>query len=174
MTSPLSRNPINTSLLQSTKFQLNFSRLPNFTYFCQVANLPGLSLNEIPRSTPFVDIYAPGEKVIYDTLNVTFLIDENCNTWFEIHDWIRGLTFPTNFGEYQALVSQKVPFGGVYSDCIMTINTNANISNFRIKFIDCFPTTLSSIIFSAQDSAEQSMTADATFRFSYFNIERLS
>lgn len=174
MVSAIDRKPTNTSLLQPTKFQLTFSRTPNLTYFCQVANLPGLSLNEVPRATPFVDIYVPGEKVLYDTLNITFLIDEDMRGWFELHDWIRGLTFPTQFDEYKQLISQKVPFGAQYSDCSLTINTNSNIPNIRIKFKDCFPTTLSSVIFSAQDSAEQTMTADATFRFSYFDIERMS
>jgi len=172
--SSLDRKPTNTSLLQPTKFQLVFARIPNLTYFCQAANLPGLSLSEVPRNTPFVDIYVPGEKVQYDTLNVTFLIDENMSGWFEIHDWIRGLTFPTDFQEYKTLISQKVPFGAIYSDCIMTINTNSNAPNKRIKFVDCFPTTLSSVIFSSQDSAEQTMTADVTFRFSYFNVEKIT
>ena len=99
----LTRNPENTDLLQSTKFRLTFDRLPGVTYFCQVANFPGVSLTEVIRPTPFVDLYVPGEKLIYDTFNITFYIDEDLRTWLELHDWMRGITFPTDFKEYVGL-----------------------------------------------------------------------
>jgi len=72
----IERNPSNRDILQSTKFKLNFMRLPGLTFFCQTANLPGISLTEIQRPTPFVDLWQPGEKAIYDTLNVTMLVEE--------------------------------------------------------------------------------------------------
>jgi hypothetical protein len=172
----ITRNPTNPNFLHPNKFQLNFARAPNIQYFCQAVNLPGISLSEVPRNTPFVDIYSPGEKTVYDVLNVTFLVDEELRTWFEIHDWIRALTFPTKFEEYQRLgqlspvTTQNFP---QFSDAYMTILSSSNIPYYRIKFIDCFPTTLSSIIFSSADTPESTITADATFRFSYFDIDKL-
>jgi hypothetical protein len=172
----LTRNPTNTNFLHPNKFQLNFSRAPNIQYFCQAVNLPGLALSEIPRNTPFVDIYSPGEKVIYDVLNVTFLVDEEMKSWFEIHDWIRALTFPTKFDEYKQLgqlspmASQAFP---QFADASLTILNSSNIPMYKIKFVDCFPTSLSSAILSSSDSPESILTADATFRFSYFNIDKL-
>ena len=177
----LNRNPINTDLLQSTKFRVTFSRLPGITYFCNSANLPGISLTEIPMPTPFVELYLPGEKAIYDTFNITFLVDEDLRAWTELHDWIRGATFPTNFEEYANLartqpganirgIQQRPP---VYSDGMLTIYTNKNNANFRVKLIDLFPTNIGSLTFSSSDSAENIVTADATFRFSYFNYERI-
>jgi len=71
----VNRNPKNTDLLQSTKFRLTFERLPTMTYFCQSANFPGISLTEVPRQTPFVDLYMVGDKLVYDTFNITFLVD---------------------------------------------------------------------------------------------------
>lgn len=175
------RNPINKDLLQSTKFQVNFSRLPGVTYFCNSVNLPGISLTEIPFPTPFVDLYIPGEKAIYDTLNITFLVDEDLRAWTEMHDWIRGATFPTEFEEYVRLarlnplanirtIRERPP---VYTDATMTIYSNKNNANFRVKFVDVFPTTVGSLSFSTGDSAENIITADATFRFSYFDISRV-
>jgi hypothetical protein len=177
----LNRNPINTDLLQSTKFQVNFGRLPGVTYFCNSANLPGLSLTEIPMPTPFVDLYLPGEKAIYDTFNITFLVDEDLRAWTELHDWIRGATFPTNFEEYinlartQPNANIRSPYNRppVYSDAALTIYTNKNNANFRVKMVDVFPTTVGSLMFSSADSAENIITADATFRFSYYNYERI-
>lgn len=174
--SALDRNPVNQNPLHPNKFQLNFSRAPNLQFFCQSVNMPGVSLSEIPRNTPFVDIYVPGEKAIYDTLSVTFIIDEDMKTWFEVHDWIRALTFPTQFSEYKEL-KQLSPLANPnfpqYSDAHLTFLNSSNLPTYRVKFVDCFPTSISGFIFSASDSPESILTADATFRFSYFEIDKL-
>lgn len=180
-TTALNRSPANKDLLQSTKFQLVFDRMPTTTYFCQNANFPGISLTEIPRPTPFVDLYIPGEKAVYDTFNITFLVDEDLRAWTEIHDWIRGITFPTDFKEYIDLQRQSAGsyLRGAnknqpqYAGAVLTLFTNKNNPNFRIKFVDIFPTSLSTIIFDTQNSAENVVVADATFRFSYYDYERV-
>ena len=179
----LTRAPANLSLLQSTKFRLTFERLSGMTFFCQSANFPGVSLTEIPRPTPFVDLYMPGEKIVYDTFNISFLVDEDLRSWTEIHDWIRGMTFPTDFKEYIGLSRQSagsyhssVFSKGLkpqYTDASLTLYTNQNNPNFRIKFVDLFPTSLSTIIVNTGDSAENIITADASFRFSYYDYERI-
>lgn len=173
----LNRTPNNTNFFQSNKFLLTFLRAPAMQYFCQSVNLPGVSLSEIPQSTPFVDIFRPGEKIIYDVLNVTFLVDEDLISWFEIHDWIRALTFPTKFDEYKNLgqlspnaVNTSNP---QYSDASLTLLNSKNNPTYRIKFLDCFPTTLSSIMMSTTDDANAVITADVSFRFTVFNIDKL-
>ena len=179
----LTRNPINTDILQTHKFQMVFDRLPDVTYFCQTANLPGISLTEIVRNTPFIDLFHPGEKAIYDTFNVSFIVNENLSSWLELHNWIRGATFPTDFKEYlelgratnasyvQSLMNNRRPV--VYTDGTLTIYSNKNNPRFRVKFHDIFPTYLGSIAFNVGDSAESTTTCDVSFRFSYYDIEIL-
>ena len=172
----LNRNPSNPNMLQPNKFTLNLSRAPNLQYFCQTVTLPGISTSEIPVQNPFVELYAPGEKAIYDTLNITFLVDAEMTAWLEIHDWLRAMTFPTTFEEYKGL-NQLSPYADKefpqFSDAHLTILTSANNPNYRVKFIDCFPISLSSVMFSAMDGPDNIITADASFRFSYFNIDRM-
>ena len=177
----LTRNPINTDLLQTTKFQMTFDRLPNLTYFCQNANVPGISLTEIVRNTPFIDVFHPGEKAIYDTYNISFLVSEDLSSWLELHDWIRAATFPTDYKEYielakttrssftQTLANNRRP--AVYTDGSLTIYSNKNNPRFRVKFRDMFPCYLGSIAFNVGDNAETTVTCDASFRFSYYDIE---
>ncbi len=176
----LNRNPKNTNPLQPNKFTLTFSRLPNMQYFCQTVSVPGISLSEAgPQTTPFVDLYKPGEKAIYDLLNVTFTIDEELKAWTEIHDWIRGLTFPTNFNEYVDLskltrkVSINVPKNPQYSDATITIFSSSFTPLYRFNFYDCFPTSLSTFVMSAADSPDTILTADTSFRFAYYNIDKV-
>jgi hypothetical protein len=167
----------NPNLLQPNKFQLNFARMPNLQYFCQAVSIPGVSLSEVPQTTPFVDLYVPGEKIIYDLLNVTFYVDENIQSWKEVHDWIRAMTFPVQYEEYQNLAelnkySRSIQTGRPqYSDGMITLLTSSNNPKIRFKFYDLFPVSLSSFVMSASDTPENIITADATFRYSYYNIE---
>jgi len=177
--SALDRNPTNPNVLQPNKFILNFARAPSMQYFCQSVSIPGIALSEVPQNTPFVDVYVPGEKAIYDMLSVTFLIDEELKAWTEMHDWIRAMTFPTNFDEYKNLgrlnriASATQSPKPQYSDASITVLSSSNTPYFKFKFYDCFPTSVSQFILSATDSPDTTMSADATFRFSYFDIEKL-
>jgi len=173
------RNPSNPNFLQPNKFQLNFARSPNVQYFCQSLSVPGISMSEVPQMTPFVDIFVPGEKAIYDLLNITFLVDEELKSWIEIHDWIRAMTFPKEFAEYGKLdrlnkytthVQTKTP---QYSDATVTLLSSANTPYYKFKFYGVFPTTLSTFVMSATDSPDTVVTADATFRYMYYDIEKL-
>lgn len=180
----LTRNPINTDILQLHKFQMIFDRLPNTTYFCQEANLPGIAMSEVLRATPFVDLYIPGEKPVYDTFNITFLVSEDMSAWLELHNWIRSATFPTDFKEYMdlarvtrssmnaSLATNRRP--AVYTDGVFTIFSNKNNPRIRIKFHDIFPTYVGSMGFNVGDNAESTATSQATFRYSYYDIEILS
>jgi hypothetical protein len=173
----ITRTPENPNFLQPNKFQLNFSRAPNIQYFCQSLSVPGISLSEVPRQTPFVDLYSPGEKAIYDVLNITFMVDEHLSAWLEMHDWIRAMTFPENFDEYKNLsrLSKNIsnPKTPQFSDATLTVLSSSNNPTWRFKFIDCFPTSISAFVLSASDSPENVVTADATIRFAYYNIEKM-
>jgi len=174
----INRTPTNPNFLQPNKFVLAFSRTPNLQYFCQSVTVPGISLSEAVITNPFVDIYSPGEKAIYDLLNVTFFVDEELQGWKEIHDWIRAMTFPERFEEYQRLPRLNKAAGGdqtfpQFSDASISLLSSSNKEYYRFKFHRCFPTTLSTFIMNASDSPDNIITADATFRYEYYDIEKL-
>jgi hypothetical protein len=173
----LTRNPANPNFLHANKFQLNFGRTPNTQYFCQSVTIPGISMSEIQSPTPFSDLYLPGEKPIYDLLNVTFLVDEEMKAWLEIYDWIRALTFPENYQEYQSLGTlnpNSLNNKPQYSDCTITVLTAANNPIVRFHYYEVFPTSISTVIMNASDSPDNVVTADATFRYSRFDVEKIA
>ena len=180
----LTRTPSNPNFLQPNKFTINFSRLPNMQFFGQMVTVPGISMSEIPQNTPFVDAYVPGEKAIYDLLNVTFIVDENLTAWREIYDWIRGMTFPTDFKEYRdlALLNKNTNLMSSvrnkpqpqYSDASLIMLSSANNPVYEFKLYDCFPISLSSFVVSSTDSPENVITADATFRYNYYDMIALN
>jgi hypothetical protein len=166
--------PTNTNLLHSNKFILSFARIPNVQYFTQGIPLPGISMGEGIRQTPFIDLFVPGDKLQYDALAITFLVDEDLKSWLEIHDWMRAMTFPVEFAEYARLGTMTPAHAKKimpqYSDAALVILDSNQNSNFRVKFVNCFPTSLSSIQFSSTGGPAEVMTADATFRFDYYNV----
>jgi hypothetical protein len=171
---------VNPNFLQPNKFQLNFSRIPSVQYFCQSVSVPGISTSEAIMTNPLVDVYAPGEKAIYYLFNITFYVDEEMKAWKEIHDWIRAMTFPKEYNEYNQLPnlnkytrarSNNLP---QYSDGQITLLTSANNPNIRFKFYDLFPVSVSTFIMSTTDTPDNPITADATFRYSYYDIETFS
>lgn len=170
--SNLTRMPQNTSLLQSTKYTFSFPNLPFLNYFVTNVNIPGISTNEVTVSTPFSDTYRHGDKLVYEPLMVNILLDEDLRVWEETHNWLTSLTFPRRFEEY-APNQSKQQFKDKYYDSILTINTNSNIANMRLKFRNCHPTSLSGLQFSTNDSELENITSSITFRYDYYDIERL-
>jgi hypothetical protein len=167
--------PTNQNLMQSTRFQLNFSRLPAVSFFCQTFILPSVSAGYATSPTPFVDMKLPGEKLQYDSLNLTFLVDEDMANWREIHNWMRAYTFPKDFSEYRNLAklsdTVKNSRQPQYSDAILTVYNNAWLQIAQFKFYDVFPTSLSGINFSTQDTPDSPVMTDATFDYTYYDIE---
>ena len=172
--------PSNQNPAQSTKFQLHFDRLPDMTFFCQAVNIPGISIQAYPQPTQFVELYTPGNKLQYETLEIKFIVDEDYQSWQSVHDWIRAMSFPHDFEEYVNLKLQNrnMPPGSTslppqYSDAYLSLYTNKNNENFKIKFIDCFPITLSEIHLDVENNADTIIYGEASFKFSYYNFIRV-
>ena len=173
---------LNRNLLQGSKFKLNFDRLPDVSFFCTEVNIPGLTLSENMRSTPFIDYTVAGDKITYSPLEISFLINENLSPWKEVHDWMRGLGFPTEFEEYVNLSALQAAtmYSGLmslgsespqYSDGRLSIYTNKNNPVATISFKDLYPVEISSINFATKMTAEDIISGTAKFAFMYYNFE---
>lgn len=159
--SGLITKPKNTNLLQPTKYSVSFPEISDTIYFCQKVNLPGVQLTELPQVTPNLDLFVPGTKITYGTFDIDFLVNEDLSAWLYIHDWIRGITTDQQYRTKPRC------------QAILTVYSNQNNPRFRIKFMDIFPLSLGDIEFDTTLSAEDHLSAKASFRFNYFDIERL-
>lgn len=168
--SACSTQPANSSFLQGNKFTFSFATLPFLKYFCQSVNIPGVSTSPITVDNPFSNTYRHGDKLVYDQLNVTVIIDEDLRVWEETYNWLQALTFPKEFRQYYKNTNGRQ---SAYHDGILTINSNSNNPNIRFKFTDCHPSSLGSINFSVQETPQNIITVDIVFRFDGFVIERI-
>lgn len=169
ISSAISQIPENTNFLQTAKFTFLLPNLPFMKFFCQSVQMPGVTTSDVIRQTPFHDQYHHGDKLVYDYLTLTFLIDEDLRVWEESYNWLKSLTFPNGFPEYV----KNGNGGRPYYDGILSTQTNAFNSNIRIHFKNCHPISLGGISFATSDSPNLTPTADITLRFDIFSFERL-
>lgn len=161
--SVFNRAPQNTNLLQPTKFLLTFSRMPAVQYFCQSVNLPGVSLGEVVRVTPFLDQYSPGTKLSYNQLDVSFTIDEEMESWKNMYDWFISIAGPDGFDDRKSDTNNRV--NKHFSDATLTVLNALNNPVIRIQYTNVFPLSMSDIQFDTTLSAETIITATANFRY---------
>lgn len=168
------------SFLLGNKFQFLCSRIPTVQQYAKSINIPGITVNPTQINNPFVDLYTPGDKAQYGEMELTFLLDEEMNTWFEVHDWIRAISFPTTHEEYVKLpyipktnkfvIKENFP---QFADAYITILSGTNQPLVRFTFIDLFPYNISDIPFGTENTPENTMTCTAIFKYSYYNVKRI-
>ena len=167
----LTKNP---NLIQQTKFRLMFTRMKNVTYFCTQAKIPGISLARVDQPSPFVDRPTPGDKLVYDEVDITFNLDEDLTNWREGHDWMRALGKPTDFAERRQVTPPSLAAGFFqrreYSDATLLILTSHNNGNIEVQFKDTFPISLTGIDFDSTTSAHETLTATVRLAYFYYDL----
>ena len=127
-----SNTPQNSSILQLTRFTFIIPDKPYLKYFCQTVSIPTVSTTEVTVPTPFSNTYRHGDKLQYEALSITAIVDEDMRIWEETYSWLSSLTRPESFEQYpRKSLQDKTP---LYFDGYLTVNTNANNPNIRFKF----------------------------------------
>ena len=172
LTCPL---PQNINPLSPNGFNFSVSKIPNITFFCQQANLPGLTFGEPEFANPFRSIPVPGDIITYDTLQINFLIDEDMTNYRAIWNWIIALGFPQSYYQYITFVSADQ--SGVlnelaknYSDATLEILSSTNNIAATVQFVDIFPVSLDSVLFQSTNQDVPYLVGTATFRYSYYTF----
>ena len=174
------KTDINRSILNRNNFKLLIDKVPTVEYYVRTVNIPGVQFGETVQSAGVgLDAFFPGDKATFDTLEVSFLVDEDLGNFIEIYNWIDSivpLSDPALYGSFtETAKSNTNRLQSVsddlnqYSDITLVINTNKNIPNRYIRFHDCFPTALGSIELESGADAEPALV-NVSFRFSYYDI----
>ena len=66
--------------------------------------------------------FQAADSATFDQLNISFLVQENFANYFELHDWMRAISFPESFEDRKNLVR----FEGDNSYGFLTINNSYN------------------------------------------------
>ena len=168
--------PTNLNQLNVVSFDVSFSRQPTVQYFCQRISLPSVTLGETNEPSPFMNLPLEGDTLTYEALTLSFIVDEDLTNYTEVYNWLTALGFPRDYGQFAALKEPESASKTLskYSDLTIVLHTNKSNPNYRIRFTDCFPTSLSSIGFDATPTGMDPIVVDATFNFrGMFDIEKI-
>ena len=164
--------PSNLNYLSPLNFKFLIKKAPNVNFFIQEVNIPRLSLKSVVVPNQFVPVPYPGDHLDYDTLQITFKVDEQLQNYLEIHNWIRYLG-KLDYNEYYKLAKNPSYTGdGIYSDINLSILSNIKTINYDVIFIDAYPVELSDVVFNTTDNDITYLEASATFKYTYYNIAK--
>ena len=158
--SALQSLPENLSLLSPVGFRFLLNNRPHVQYFCQAANVPGISISTIPHATPLKTYPIGGDEVTFEELSIRFLIDESMKNWREIYDWIITIGVAKEADD-------------LTTDATLTILTGSMNPQLNINFKELFPISLSSIQFDSSLGDIDYVVADVTFSYEQYEYENL-
>lgn len=172
MASAFTNQISNRNYLSPVGFRFTLAKTPKAVFFCNSARIPEISLDLARQPNYLKDIDVPGEKLSYGDLTLRFLVDENLENYMSIHNWLTGLGYPETTQQFKDLITsdgildQKEAFsdGSLY-----ILNSNYKESAV-VKFKDLFPVSISSLEFDSTMSDIQYFTAEASFKYTVYNI----
>ena len=170
----------NRNFLAPTGFQFIVTRAPKVAYYGSRVNIPGMTLGVAEQPNYLRNIPLPGDKLDFEDLTLSFLVDENLENYLELQDWMRGLGFPESLSEiykYQLedtdLVQPERSQLNLYSDGTLTIlDSNLN-EKFKVRFQNMFPYSLTTLDFDATQTDVQYFTAQVSFKYTIYEIEEV-
>ena len=192
-TSPLSRQPTALDYSSPTQFRFLINQLPKVQYFTTEANIPGISMGDGVMNTPLKDIPLLGDKLTYEDLSISFIVDENLENYIEMHTWLTSIGFPKDrkqFSDFRSTTSNvktstrgeskdigkvgaTTPEISMTSDAVLTILTNKNNPVVECRFADVFPTSLSGLTYSQNQTDVEYLTAEVNFKYQIYEIVTL-
>ena len=171
----LDNTPQNKNFLNPLNFKFQIKRAPHVNFFIQKINIPSITLPNIEVPTMFVPIPIQQTHMEYGSLEISFKVDEDLQNYLEIHNWIRGLGFPANFGEYAKIQSKPTISGeSLTSEISLTVLDSLKHPTHQFVFHEAFPTSLSEIVFDTTDTDVSYVSATATFKYVLFDISTVT
>ena len=165
------RQPDTNNYLGVNYFQLEITRTPTVTYFCQTANLPSLTLTPVEQpSTLGLRPKWIGCQYAYEDLQVSFLVDEDMRNWLEVYRWMEEIGNLENNDSVIA-ETQTMDF---FSDITLLITNSSYKPKYRVQFKKAFPIAISSIQFNTASMDTEPIIATATFTYDSYTIKTLT
>lgn len=187
-------NPIqNRNLLSPTGFNFIILKAREIDFFSQAASIPQISMNTATQATSLRNVSVPGDELYYGDFTLRFMVDEDMTNYLAIHNWIRSLGFPVNHEEYNFEEKDSLYRKKEFTEDMVTnlrlkesgslnmnfetsdaalqiLNSSYNVAR-TVNFYDLFPVSLSTLEFRADDPDVQYLSADASFKYLYYDIK---
>jgi hypothetical protein len=163
----------NRNFLSGIGFKFNLGKYPKVDFFCNSARIPEITLATAKQPTYLKDIDIPETKLSFGDLTIQFLVDENLENYRIVHEWMYGLGFPETAQQFIDVTSDQEGVRDMkeqFADgSLRILNSNFN-EVAKVKFLDMFPVSLSSLDFDATSTDVNYFTAQATFKYTVYQL----
>lgn len=166
------QTPTNKSFLSNNKYEFVIQRLPHVTFFIQSVVIPDVSLVGTQVPSPYVSVPIPGNILTYGELQVTYIMDEDMQSWREIYDWMYNLGNPESRNKIGDLTQTPGRRNSVTSDASLLVKSNSNNPRVKFTFKDMFPTTLGGVTLSSAEGQEF-ITSTISFIYSHYTVDSI-
>lgn len=193
MAGSFDRQPTKLDYASPTQFKFGIHQLPKVEFFTTAVNLPGINLGDAIFPTPFKTIPVMGDQITFDTLTITFIVDEYLENYRSLHEWMSAIGFPKNrqqFADFRANksntpterrgVSQDIgdvqtatPHNALFSDMYITLLSNKNNPILEIDFHDAYPVALGGLSYSQDATDVTYISTTATFQYQIYEFKTL-
>ena len=163
----------NRNFLSNVGFKFNLAKFPKVDFFSNSARIPELNLELTRQPSYLKNIDIPGERLTYGDLTLRFLVDENMENYISVYTWLKGLGFPESTKEFKDLTTDRDGIRDpkeAFCDGTLRILNSSYREVAQVKFRDLFPTSLTSLDFDATNTDIQYFTAEATFKYTIYNL----
>lgn len=148
---------LNIAKASSSNYFLVFERNKDIIYFIQDFTLPGVTNRTVSIPRPFADstYKVSGVANDYDDITFNFLVDEKFTKYFNMLKWMRQNERMDNIRD-------------MHSRASLFILNNQKKPIIEVRFIDIFPTSLSSITF--QNQTDELIVANCTMASYHYEV----
>ena len=161
--------------LESKDFKLVIHRAPMVNFFCVQAPIPAVQTGFAEYPNHFATVMVPGDKLRFNTLDVTMIVNEDMSNYLEIFNWMESFTTPDNGNQYSndtqgvfaKLAASKV------SDISQFVSTNKYNPNIEFLYENAFPIGLGSLDLSVQQDDVMPVTVDVSFAYTKFTVRKI-
>ena len=189
----IDRQPTKLDYASPTQFRFGINQLPKVEFFTVSANVPSINLGDAIFPTPFKDIPVMGDKLTYDNLSISFIVDEYLENYISLHEWMTAIGFPKNRTQFKDFrsntsnvaqstqgtsqdigdVQPATPANALFSDAYLMILSNKNNPIVEITFHNMYPVSLGALEYSQGAADVEYITVSADFAYQIYEIKTL-
>lgn len=166
--SSYNEQPSNQNYIYPTYYKFIISKMPKLEYFITKVTLPDFGFaGPLEQINRFSLIKHPASKVVYGDLSLSFLVDENMESWLELYNWIRKTSVSDDHFDYDSDTKDH------FCDATLMITNSAMNPNIEVTFKNIFPTSISGFDFDSSIGELTPWTATVTFAYDYYDVKKI-
>lgn len=149
---------INRNPALGVNFLLEIPQAKELNYFIQTVDVPGLTMAGV--DTPFKNVQAsvPSNRIDFDQLNLTFIVDEGWANWNYVFEWMKRIR------------TGNSAISDTMTDITLNlVNSNKNLNKIMV-FRGAYPTLLGTLPLDSTVVDSNPLVCSLSFRYQDFEL----